>query len=145
MSRLAIVSGSLASALRRASVDQQRDVSLKACEFAVERSGVCSPIVDQVLQLLRASRRVPSEWIHDLQALTQRLDNEYFDLQQAADEGRTNDDEWKRMFSQARAASALMFASGADAFEAASEAIYEAAATVDPSSEFLASISRSLA
>ena len=60
------------------------------------------------------------------------LDDEYLGLQEAAEEGRATADDYMRPFGQARAVAALSFATDPDAFEAAGEAIYEAAhATAD--------------
>jgi len=145
MSRLESVSSSLAASLRQVLDRQQRAACLAACEFAVEHSGVSSPVVEQALQALRQSMPIAPQVKRQLEALTQRLDDEYFDLQEAAENGTASEDEWKRAFSQARAASALVFAAGEDAFEAASEAIYEATATVDDNSELVAIVAKALA
>jgi hypothetical protein len=60
------------------------------------------------------------------------LDDEYFGLQEAAEGGRATVDAYMRPFGQARAVTALSFATDPDALEAAEEAIYEAAhATAD--------------
>jgi hypothetical protein len=45
-----------------------------------------------------------------------------------------------RVFGQARAVAALAFAGGEDAFQAATEAVYEAAATTDHKEELTAQI-----
>jgi hypothetical protein len=67
-----------------------------------------------------------------LDALAAGLDDEYFGLQEAAEEGRATVDDYMRPFGQARAVAALSFATDPDASEAADEAIYEAAhATAD--------------
>jgi hypothetical protein len=145
MSRLETISSSIAVSLSQASETRQRAACLAACEFAVEHSGVNSPVVEQALQALRQSNPVAPQVKRELEALTQRLDDEYFDLQEAAENGTASEDEWKRAFSQARAASALVFASGEDALEAASEAVYEATATVDDNSELIAIVANALA
>ena len=145
MSRLETISSSLAVSLRQASEIRQRAACLAACEFAVEHSGVDSPVVEQTLQVLRQSNPVAPQLKRELEALTQCLDDKYFGLQEAAENGTATEDEWKRAFSQARAASALVFASGGDAFEAACEAIYEATATVDDTSELVTIVAQALA
>jgi hypothetical protein len=144
MSRLETISNSLVNALRHASENRQRTACLAACEFAVAKTGVSSSAVEQALQLLRASQPIPAELKQDLDALTQRLDEEYFDLQEATEDGNASEEEWKRAFSQARAVSALAFAAGEDAFDAATEAIYEATATVDENEELLAIVLKAL-
>jgi hypothetical protein len=71
----------------------------------------------------------------DLDALIVQLDDEYFGLQEAAEEGRANTADYLRLFGQARAVAALAFAGGEDAFQAATESIYEAVATTDNKDE----------
>lgn len=145
MSRLETISKSLATALHHAPANRQRAACLAACEFAIAQTGVGSPAVEQALRMLRSSQPISAELKHALDTLAQRLDEEYFDLQDAAEESDATEDEWKRAFSQARAVSALVFAFGENAFDAASEAVYEATATVDDNQELLAIVSKALA
>lgn len=144
MSRLESVSTTLTTSLREASTKHQQSACLAACEFAVERSGIDSPIIQHALQAMRNSQPVPPEIKRELKSLEQRLDDEYFHLQEAAEAGNASEDAWKRAFSHARATSALVFAAGEDAFEAASEAIYEASATVDDNRELIAVVTKVL-
>ena len=143
--RLESVSTSLVTALRHAAEIRQRAACLVACEFAVVQTGISSSTVQRALQLLRALKPIPAELKQGLDVLTQQLDDKYFDFQEAAEDGNVSEDEWKQVFSQARAASALAFASGENAFDAASEAIYEAAATVDEPNELLSIVLKTLA
>jgi hypothetical protein len=76
----------------------------------------------------------------DLDALAAQLDAEYFALQEAIEEGRASTNDYMRPFGQARAVAALSFAGREDAFQAATEAIYEAAATTDDKEELFAHI-----
>ena len=144
MSRLETISNSLFTALRHAPENRQRAACLAACEFAVENTGIKSSTVDQALQLLRSSKPIPAELKQNLDTLTQQLDEEYFDLQEAAEDGNASEEEWKRVFSQARAVSALLFASGENVLDAATEAIYEATTTVDDTQELLAVVLKAL-
>jgi hypothetical protein len=70
-----------------------------------------------------------------LDALVARLDDEYFDLKEAAEEGRNSSGDYTLRFGQARAVAAVSFAGGENVAEAATEAIYEAVATVDDPAE----------
>jgi hypothetical protein len=70
-----------------------------------------------------------------LQALSAQLDEEYHTLQEAAEEGRASVDDYMKVFGQARAVAALCFTGSEDAYCAATEAIYEAAATTDDRAE----------
>ena len=56
-------------------------------------------------------------------------------MHEAAEQGRASIDDYMRAFGQARAVAALCFTGGEDANRAASEAIYEAAATTDDKAE----------
>ncbi|MES2788383.1 MAG: hypothetical protein V4719_02095 [Planctomycetota bacterium] len=132
------------TALRRAQESRQRAACLAACEFAVATTGISSSAVVQALQLLRVSQPISAGLKHDLGTLMQRLDEEYFDLKEAAEERNASESEWKRVFSQARAASALAFASNENAFEAATEAIYEATTAVDDREELVGIILNAL-
>ena len=133
------------TALRHAPENRQRAASLAACEFAVAHTGLVAPVVEQTLCTLRASRPISAESRHALETLAQQLDENYFDLPEAAEEGNAPEDARKLAFSRARAASALAFAADENALEAASEAIYEAAATVDDNKDLLAVVSKALA
>ena len=79
-----------------------------------------------------------------LDGLAGRLDDEYFELQEAAEDGKATADDYMRPFGQARAVSALSFAANRDAFEAATEAIYEAATATDDKDELIADVMKTL-
>jgi len=144
MKRLDILSTQLAAALRQAPEERQRAASLTACEFAVQRTGVESPIVEGALQMLRDSKPFPPDHKVALEALAGRLDDEYFGLQEAVEEGRATVDDYMRAFGQARAVTALSFAANRDAYEAAYEAIYEAASATDDKEELVAAVRKML-
>jgi hypothetical protein len=131
MTRLETLNPDLAEKLRMASESKRRAASLAACEFAISESKVDEPLVREVLEVLRQSRSLSTAKIEQVEALVARLDEKYFALQEAAEEGRSTPDEYLRVFSQARAVSALLSAFKKDFFEAATEAVYEASAVTD--------------
>jgi hypothetical protein len=140
MTRLETLSPDLAGKLRRASAAKQRAASLAASAFAISRAKAEHPLVEKALKKVRAAGVFTPKEKAELDALAAQLDEEYFALQEAAEEGRASTEDYIRMFGQARAVAALSFAGGEDAFQSATEAIYEAAATTDDKEELFARI-----
>ena len=66
----------------------------------------------------------------EIDALAAQLDEEYLDLQEAAEDGRASIEDYLRVFAKARAVAALSLAGNENSLQAATEAIYEAAATI---------------
>jgi hypothetical protein len=140
MTRLETISRDLADKLRRASAAKRRAASLAASEFAVVRAKIEHPLVERALEKLRAAAVLTPKDKADLGALVTQIDEEYFALQEAAEEGRANTEDYMRVFGQARAVAALTFAGGEDTLQAAAEAIYEGGATTDDKEELAALI-----
>lgn len=135
MTRLETLSPDLAAKMQRASAIKQRAASLAACEFAISRAKVEHPLVEKALKKMRATGVLAPKEKAELDALAAQLDEEYFALQEAAEEGQARTEDYMRVFGQARAVAALSFAGGDDASQSAAEAIYEAAATTDDKEE----------
>jgi hypothetical protein len=131
VSRLETLSADLAAKLRQSNAAKLRQAALAAADFGVTHAKVSDPIVSEALAALRTENRLPPDKVAELEGLVERHDNEYFDLQEAAEEGRATKDDYMRAFGQARAVAAVQFAFKENHFEAASEAIYEAAAVTD--------------
>ena len=144
MTRLETLSPDLAGKLRRASAAKQRAAGLAACEFAVSHAKVEHALVEKALEKVRAAGVLTPKEKAELDALAAQLDEEYFALQEAAEEGRASTEDYMGLFGQARAVAALAFAGGEDALQAATEAIYEAAATTDDRQELAALIESAL-
>src|SRR5437868_3067467 len=126
MNRLETISSDLAIQLQSATEAKQRAAALAACEFALAHAKIASPVIDEAVQ--RLSRNLlTAENIAQIESLAARLDQEYFDLQEAAEEGHAAPAAYLERFSEARAVAALVFACKEDAPEAAADAIYEAA------------------
>ena len=135
----------LASKLRHAPAPKQRAASLVACQFALARGEVRDPLVLKAVEELEAGLGLTEDKKSQLKALIARLDEKYFDLQQAAEEGTAGSDEYVRVFEQARAVAALSCAFHDDLFKASSESIYEASSTTDNPCALFAAIESALA
>lgn len=131
MMRLETVAKDLAEKLRTASPAQQRAASLVACQLALQAAPIEASIVSETLDQLRQQGVLPQRRVAELNDLAAKLDGEYFDLQDKAEDDPVLQSKALCLFGQARAVSALSFAGGQDALAAAMEAIYEASATVD--------------
>jgi hypothetical protein len=140
MTRLEILSPDVADKLQRASAAKQRAASLAACEFAVAHTRVEHRLVDEALRTLRAAGVLTPNEKAELDALAAQLDEDYFALQEAAEEGQASTEDYLAMFAKARAVAALACAGDENALQAATEAIYEAAATADDKDGLLACI-----
>ena len=129
MNRLHTLSSDLVVKLRRASTAKQRAAGVAAGELAVAKAKVEHPLVAEALRQLRAGHVFTPREKAEVDALVAQLDEEYFNLQDAADAGRADANDYLRAFAKARAIAALSFA-GSDAPEAAADSIYEAAAAM---------------
>jgi hypothetical protein len=108
---------------------------LAASEFAISHTKLKHPVVEKALKQLHAGGVLGPVEKAELESLSAQLDEQYHALQEAAEEGHASIDDYMRAFSQARAVAALCFTGSEDAYRAASEAIYEAAATTDDRAE----------
>ena len=137
MTRLETVSRDLVEKLRHSTASKQRAAALAACKFAVTKADVVQAAVTEALETIQKSATLSVQQKAALDALVAQLDEEYFQLQEAAEDGRASTDDYLKVFGQARAVAALMFAGGDVPFDAATEAIYEATATTDDQEELL--------
>jgi hypothetical protein len=111
-----------------------------ACEFAVDAAEVRTDSVAHALESLRRSGSLSKEEKEEIDTLVSSLDDEYFRLQAENESNPTAEKAHLQFFSQARAVAAISSAANSDSLEAATEAIYEAAATVDDKGELFALI-----
>lgn len=131
--RLDTIDAQIANKLLRASSSQQRAASLLASELAIKATHIQDSLVLDALEILRKEGRLSFEIRNDLNKLVERFDEEYFDLQNKVDSDGDANADCLRVFSQARAVSALSFAGVEESYEAAAESIYEASACFDDS------------
>ena len=144
MKRLETISPNLVEKLRRAPPAKQRQATLAACEFAIAHAKVENPLVEAALASLRASRGFSPKQKAELEALATRLDEQYLDLHEAAEEGRATTNDYLPVFEKSLAVSALSFAGTEDPFEASTEAVYEAAIATDKNKELFAVVETAL-
>jgi hypothetical protein len=121
----------LAAELHRAPVEKQRAACQVACEYAVTQAKIDHPLVTEARGKMRAGETISYEHRRCLESLIEQLDNEYFDLAVAFDEGNASVSDYQKPFAKARAVSSVLRAFDADPYNAASEAIYEADAVTD--------------
>lgn len=140
MSGLALLSKELDTKLRKTTSAKQRAASLVACQFALAKAHIEAPIVATALAELQAGRLFAPSLKAQLSSLAEQLDEQYFDLKDAAEAGIADPKQWQDLFVKARAVTALSSAGDADAYKAAAESIYEAAFTIldDNKQELLA-------
>jgi hypothetical protein len=131
MQRLEAIAPDLSRSLDCLSPRQTRQICAAVCSAAVRHVRLDEPIVNEALIALTNCNPLAPSLRDAAVALTERLDTTYFDLQDAADEGRATQTQVLDAFSRARAANAVAFAlSGFDP-STAKEVIYEAAAVTD--------------
>jgi len=131
MTRLQTLAPNVSDVLKNSSAAKQRAAAVAACQFAVLRTDIGDSIVQTALQSLITTGGLEPPLKADIEARVARLDREYFDLQDATESDRLVAEDSLKTFGQARAAAAILAASSEDPFEAASEAIYEAAVSVN--------------
>jgi hypothetical protein len=141
MFRLDSISPKLAESFRHATPAQQRKATLAACGLAVSRAGLEGEGVATVLEHLRHGGKVDRDLLRKIESLAALLDDEYFRLDEEGDE--TKRPEVLRLFSKARAASALGFALSEEPGQL-HEAIYEAIAAVDDPTEVIGPVAEAL-
>jgi hypothetical protein len=144
MDRLETLAPELVRQLTNASPTRQRATAIVAAEFALERTGLRSRVIDESRRSLQAVGQVSAAERTALEQLRANLDSEYFQLQEAAERREAGSEEYLRKFAQARAVSALLFASMTNPFEASAEAIYEAAAALDDKRPLFAAVESAL-
>ena len=139
--RLDSIAPAVAERFRRAPASGRRYAALLACEHAAATVGLPMEEVDEALAVLRGTT-VPTPSLRErLEELSAELDDEYF--RSAEESDSTQDPEALRLFSKARATSALAFALSTED-SALHEAIYEAIAALDDPTHVLRIVEQAL-
>lgn len=123
MLRLDSVSPALAEAFRHAPPALRKSAARVAAELAVSKAGLQGEEITAAIERLRHDKPVDSALRQQLERLAARFDEEYFLLAEQGD--ATKEPDALRLFSKARAASALAFAVSEDSGQL-HEAVYEA-------------------
>ena len=139
--RLHTLSDELASAVRDANPERQRRAVLAACEFAARSASLSDSVVGEALDVLRRDDMGASDLRNRLGELAHQADDAYFEAADRQDEAEENRNDALRLFSRARALAALAFALAPDP-TGPSEAIYEAATSLDDPSALLEEVRR---
>ncbi|MEG3858890.1 hypothetical protein [Microcoleus sp. herbarium12] len=129
--RLEFIDAEQSEMLKQATIVEQRNAAKVACKFAIERTSLSHPILDEGLQSLEKERYGDFSLQNKLLSLVDRLDEIQWELQEKMGEGSIELSDYLAAFHTARAVNSLYFALNADPFVAASEAIYEAQAATD--------------
>lgn len=115
-----------------------RQACLLACEFAVALNEPFESLVVDALETLRLRQLYRSGVVAQLDDVMNLLDDRYFDLKERAEEAGPDQEQltkqYAEYFRKARTVAALRYAADENPFEAATEAIYEAAASVPDNS-----------
>lgn len=136
MKHLQTLAPDMFSMVEQADEPHRRIVCLAVCDYAVSKNRPLAPIAEDALTLLRSSKSYDDAMVRELDALIELFDNQYFELKDKSDEMEESPsrsevmERYKENFRKARAVAALRFAGDDDSFEAATEAIYEASASV---------------
>ena len=133
--RLQQIAPDLVRLLHRTKPALLRAIRTAICDAVIRRVGLDDPTIHEALGVLSGSDDAPPALRTATEARVEQLDLEYFELQEAADDGRATRDDVLNAFSRARAAAAVATAICGNDAETTGETIYEAAATTDDFSE----------
>ena len=137
MTRLDSVSSQIVEQLRRSPQAKQRAAALAAARFALAKTAVDHADIMDALSMLETAGALSRQQMSRLGDLAFTLDDKYFRLKAAADEGSASSDDYLGAFGQARAVAAIRYCADDDPFVAAAEAIYEAALATDSRDDLL--------
>ena len=124
MTRLRLISRPLLRELRTAADVRRRRVALAACEYAVTRTALRSPLIDQALNGLRESNREALPASTQLESLKEQFDREYADLYERY--GDADESKWRGAFCKMVAAEAVLYACHEDSLTAGTESAFNA-------------------
>ena len=145
MNRIETLSSDLANRLRRATTAQRHAAALAACEFSIAHARIDDPVVADALRCLRAGDALARDRRIQIDSLAARLDEEYLNLQVAAEAGKSSAPDYLLRFAEARAVAALAFLCKEGGVDAEEDAIYEAAAAaLDDKQQLLAIVQSAL-
>ncbi|UOZ07870.1 hypothetical protein [Amycolatopsis sp. WQ 127309] len=138
-SGLASIAPTVAGRLVSMSPTARRDLVVEVCRLAVDRADLTDPLIDVALAAKGSSTPAARR---EIQALTERLDEQAWDIQDQVDAGAAAAEDYDRAFRRARAAAAVGFAAG-ESLESAYDALYEAYYAIGEHETFLRAASTS--
>lgn len=150
MKHLQHLAPELFAQLERADETKLRTVCLRVCEVVLTSNELADSLIHDALALLTLGQAYPQDLSDRLDGMVNALDDQYFDLK---DRAESEEDglrqeltaQYRKLFGKARAVAALRFAGDNNAFEAATESIYEAAASMPTKTEIFDLAGRFLA
>lgn len=138
--RLDSISPLLAESFRSAPALKRRRAARLASEAALLSVALTEQSVKHAIEVLRSGTHLRPELRAELKALAARFDDEYLRLDE---EGGTEKSQVLKLFSKARAISALAFALSDNSAEL-HEAIYEAIAAMEDSRDLVVKVQHAL-
>lgn len=138
--RLGTVAPDLVRRVDEATESQQRHASIRAAEFAMERSGLDDQRVQALLDLVREGTVEDAVIRTQVEELAAALDEAQWDIQDRVDAGEATVEDHLKAFGRARAAAAVLSAADGDPRIAAMESMYEASAIVDDLDELRSAV-----
>jgi hypothetical protein len=142
-SRLGSISSDLVARIENATASKQREIALKAAEFAIDQTGLNAAIAIRAFLAAKDGRFAVARRT-ELADLVSELDGHQFEVGERVEDGGASQEQYLSAFALARAATAVYCATDGDAKIAALEAAYEAAMTVDDPQELIAILRASL-
>ena len=142
--RLETISEPLVTRLREATPATQRAAAVEAARLALRLAGVAIPSVDSALDEITSRGEISAKVRVALEEIVSGFEQRAFQVQEQSLAGNGVYRDYLPLFSAARAVSAILMALQENPFEAACEAIYEAAATTDDSRIIVEKISQFL-
>ncbi len=133
----------LAAILNAADSDQLRRVSSSIAHAVVDRSGLTDPLTTEALEYLSKSGDSLPELQERIRSLAEKLDAQYFDLQELRETGEATEAEVFDAFAKARAVTAVACALGEVTLSSAAETAYEAVCAIHDSEEYFTAIAQS--
>lgn len=142
--RLPMVAPEIADMLQRASEPGQRRGAVAAASLVVERAVLDDGRVKRALSLLR-NGETDEKLRLELERWVEELDDSYWDLQAAYEQGQRSEADYLAAFGLARSVSSVCFGLHPDALHGAMEAVYEAHCAFSDGSGVLDAVASALA
>jgi hypothetical protein len=133
------ISPDLVEMLRAVSVDERRRVVERVCRLAIERTGVSDEVTIDAVDGLRRLKDLDVSIRAKVSALTQRLDEVAWDLQEKVENNAATEDEYLQAFMKARATAAVGFALD-NSLSGTFDALYEAYYAIGDREEFVRTV-----
>lgn len=130
-SRLDTVAPGVVELLAGAKPATLRRIAGKLAKLVVAHAELNDPAIQEALTALRDGQFGDIAVRTAVKQLVESLDQQYWDLQDRANEGHVSEGDYLAAFARARAVSVLDFALDIDPYLAASEGAYEALTALD--------------